>query len=59
MEWVGLYFGVMLMAANNPKLLGASIVAAIGLQVVYPHVDKAFGIFLALGVCAVLATFRD
>ncbi len=59
MEWVGFYFGVMLMAANNPKLLGASIVAALALQVVYPDVGYAFGIILALGVCAVLATFRD
>ena len=59
MEWVGYYFFVMIMAAMMPKLLGASIVAAIALQVVYPNETYAYGIAIGLLVAALLANFRD
>lgn len=59
MVWVGYYFFVELMAAMSAKMLGACIVAAIGLTVVYPNETYAFGIAISLAVCALLANFRD
>lgn len=58
-EWVAYYFFTMLMSAMNAKLLGASIVAALGLTVVYPNEDFAYALCLGLLVCALLASFRD
>ena len=58
-EWVAYYFFTMIMAAMNAKLLGASIVAALGLTVVYPNEDFAYALCLGLLISALLASFRD
>jgi hypothetical protein len=59
MAWVGFYFFLAIMAAMSPKMLGASIVTAIGFTVVYPNEAYAFGLSLGLAVAALLANFRD
>ena len=59
MFWVGAYFFLMLMAAMSAKLLGATIVAAIGIMAVYPSENYAFGLCIGIAVCALLANFRD
>ena len=59
MFWVGGYFFISLMAAMSAKMLGACIVAAIGLTVVYPSENYAFGLLLGTAVTALLANFRD
>ena len=46
-------------AAMSAKMLGASIVAAIGITVVYPSENYAMGLCIGMAVCALLANFRD
>lgn len=59
MVWVGYFFFLMIMAAMNAKMLGATIVAAIGITVVYPNENYAFALALGIAVAALLANFRD
>ena len=55
------FFGwcFMLLPSMTAKMLGASIVAAIGITVVYPSENYAMGLCIGMAVCALLANFRD
>lgn len=59
MVWVGIYAYIMMAAAYNAKLLGASLACAIGVSIVYPEVDYAIGLCLWLLISSGLASFRD
>ena len=59
MLWLG-YFGfVMIIAALNAKMLGASIVCAIGLTLVYPDANLASGFVVFMLITSALASTRD
>lgn len=59
MIWLG-YFGfLMIIAALNSKMLGASIIAAIGLTLAYPNANLASGLVVLTLIANVLASTRD
>lgn len=57
--WVGFFGFLIIMAALNARMLGACIIAAIGMTVVYPNESYAMGLVMVVGVSTVLASFRD
>ena len=56
---VGYIIAIMFMAAMGAKSLGASIVASVGILMVYPNEDYATAIFLLYVPAYLLAQFRD
>ncbi len=59
MIWLGYYGFVMIIAALNSKMLGATIVCAIGLSLVYPDANLASGFIVLILITNVLASTRD
>lgn len=53
--WVAIMFG----AALNARALGASVVAAIAIQGVYPNETMAGGVMLLYVAALTVANFRD
>lgn len=58
--WAAVFCSIMLIAAINARALGASLVAALAVTVLYPtYLDVAVGVIAFLGVASVAAAFRD
>ncbi len=59
MIWLG-YFGfLMIIAALNAKMLGATIIAAIALTLAYPNANLASGLVVLTLIASALASTRD